>query len=489
MVGLINRERESQKLVEVWDKQGPALALLYGRRRLGKTFFLQHFLKAHHGVYFLAADSTSLENLGEFLGRLRQAFPARQDATPGNYPTWRSAFRLVCDLAKDEPLAAVLDEFGCLCHADPAIPSVLQSVWDLDAQSTKLKLILCGSEIGVLSSLDEYGQPLHGRFDWKGYFEPLDYYDAARFIAAASPPGQTYSATDMLLAHGFYGGAGRYLAAIDPARSLSDNVASQILDPNGVFHNEGENLIRQERNIRDIASYNAILAAIASGATQWGEIINQSHVESATLPPYMSRLQKLGWVTHEKPFGEPGRRGLYRLSDNMLQSWYRYVFRLRSAIQMAAPEEAWSQLVQPDLPDYMGLRVFEGICRQHLARFSSRYWLPLVMDMGRWWSRNGQVEIDLVVHLKDDSYLFGECKWATSPVDVDELVKLQRKVELLPHESWKERARYALISAGGFKPYLEERSKERKVLLVGPEELFPDMELGKQRPKSRGGLV
>lgn len=479
MVGLINREREGEKLLEVWNKQGPALVLLYGRRRLGKTFFLRHFLKAHQGVYFLAADSTSLENLGGFLGQLRQAFPSRQDATLVNYPGWRSALRLLCDLARHEPLAVVLDEFGYLCHADPSIPSVLQSVWDLDAQSTKLKLILCGSELGVLSTLDEYGQPLHGRFDWKGHFKSLDYYDAARFIAAASSSGRTYSARDMMLAYGLYGGAGRYLAAIDPARALSANVASQILDPNGVFHNEGESLIRQERNIRDISSYNAILAAVASGATRWGEIINQSHIESATLPAYMSRLQQLGWITHEKPFGEPGRKGLYRLSDNMLQGWYRYIFRFRSAIQMANPDEAWSQLVQPDLPVYMGIQVFEGICKEHLARFSSRYSMPLIMDMGRWWSRSSQVEIDLVAHLKDGSYLFGECKWTASPVDVDELVRLQRKVELVPNQSWKERAQYVLFSAGGFKPYLEERSREGKILLIGPEELFPEMELAK----------
>ncbi len=479
MVGLVNREKESTKLLEAWNRRGPALVLLYGRRRLGKTFFLQDFLKTHRGIYFLGADSTSRENLGEFLGQLRRAFPERQDATPANYPTWRSALRLLCDLANDEPLAVVLDEFGYLCHADSAIPSILQSVWDSDARRTMLRLILCGSEVGVLSSLDEYGQPLHGRFDWRGYFQPLDYYDTARFIAASSP-GDTYPAKDMMLTYGLYGGGGRYLAAIDPTRSVSENVAFQMLDPNGIFHNEGESLVRQERNIRDMAGYNAILAAIASGATQWGEVINQSHVERATLPTYLSRLQQLGLVVHEKPFEEPDRRGLYRLADNMLQSWYRYVFRWRSAIQMADPREAWNQLVQPDLPVYMGLEVFEGICRQHLVRFSSRYSLPLIVDIGRWWSRNSQVEIDIVAHLKDDSYIFGECKWTASPVDVDELIKLQRKVELLPHDSWKKEPRYILFSSGGFKPYLRERAREVNVVLVGPEELFPEMRLSEQ---------
>ncbi|MDO8690766.1 MAG: ATP-binding protein [Dehalococcoidia bacterium] len=225
MIDLVNREQESKRLLDVWNKQGPALSLLYGRRRLGKTFFLQDFLKTHRGVYFLAADSTTSENLDAFLAQLRQAFPSRHDATPANYPSWRSALRLVCDLAGDEPLAVVLDEFGYLCHADPAIPSMLQAVWDLDAQRTKIRLILCGSEIGVLSHLDEYGQPLYGRFDWKGHFNPLDYYDAARFIVASSSPGQTYSANEMMLIYGLYGGVGRYLAAIDPTRPLSGQQA------------------------------------------------------------------------------------------------------------------------------------------------------------------------------------------------------------------------------------------------------------------------
>src|SRR3989337_1187789 len=122
MVGLIDREKESEKLLQVWNKPGPALA----------------FLRAHPGIYLLAADSTSLENLSELLDQVRLAFPERHDATLANYSTWRSAFRLVCDVASDEPVAVVVDEFGALCHADPAIPSILQSVWDLDAQRTQL---------------------------------------------------------------------------------------------------------------------------------------------------------------------------------------------------------------------------------------------------------------------------------------------------------------------------------------------------------------
>lgn len=118
MVGLISRERESAKIQELWEKKGPALGLVYGRRRLGKTYFLQRFLEGKRGVYFLAASSTPLENLSELLDQVRRSFPDRQDATLENYPSWRTGLRLLCELSAKEPLLVVLDEFSYLSDGD-----------------------------------------------------------------------------------------------------------------------------------------------------------------------------------------------------------------------------------------------------------------------------------------------------------------------------------------------------------------------------------
>ncbi|MBI4493216.1 MAG: ATP-binding protein [Chloroflexi bacterium] len=478
MVGLVDRERQLAKLRELWAQPRPALALIYGRRRIGKTFLLQHVLRQGRGVYFLAAESSATENLEELLDQVRRAFPQRQDATLANYPSWRVALRLLCELAAQEPVFVVFDEFSYLCHVEPAIPSLIQAVWDQDAPGTRLKLVLCGSEIGMLASLDGYGGPLHGRFDWVERYQPLDYYDAARFLVADAPPGRAYTPRDLLLAYGLFGGSGRYLAAIDPGQALGANVARLLLDPMGVFHGEGGNLIRQERDIRDAASYNAVLGAIAGGATEWGEIGNQSHVAKHVMASCLERLQQLGWVVHEKPFEEPDRRGIYRLEDNFLKSWYRFVFKLRSALQLAEPEAAWAELVEPDLGDYMGRHVFEGVCAQHLRRFGRSYGLPLVMDLGRWWSRRGDIELDLVARLSDDRYLFGECKWSRSPIDVDVLVELKRKVAASPHGRWQAAPRALLFSAAGFKPRLRELADEEGAVLVGPRELLRDLPVG-----------
>lgn len=256
-----------------------------------------------------------------------------------------------------------------------------------------------------MSSLDKYGSPLHGRFDWTEQYKPLDYYDAGRFLEASVPSGAGYAPRDRLISYGIYGGSSRYLAQIDPIRPIGENVATHLLDPASIFHREGEILIRQEREIRDDSDYNAILASIAAGATDWAEIANQSHVDQKSLSNDLTRLQQLGWVVQEFPFGERGRRGSYRLADNMLNAWYRYVSRQRSALEMANPSDAWRELVEPDLPDDLGQFVLEDVAQQHLARFSGRYGLPMIMAMGRWWTRKHDVQIDLVAELREGSYL------------------------------------------------------------------------------------
>jgi hypothetical protein len=120
----------------------------------------------------------------------------------------------------------------------------------------------------------------------------------------------------------------------------------------------------------------------------------------------------------------------------------------------------------------MGRFVLEDVARQHLARFAPRYGLPMIMKLGRWWSRRSDVEIDLVAELHDGSYLFGEVKWASSPVRLRELFALERKVDAVPHAAWKKQPRYALFSAGGFEEKLVQAAALQGVLLIGGDELY-----------------
>jgi AAA+ ATPase superfamily predicted ATPase len=141
MTKLTDRAIEVAALRALAKRRKPALALLYGRRRVGKTFLLDHaWPKSQRVFYFLAADTTSDQNRIELLEELARW--AARPLDPNNYRSWRNVFRLFVDLAEPEPLVVILDEFQYLMGTDDDIVSHLVAVWDRELKNKPLTLVL-----------------------------------------------------------------------------------------------------------------------------------------------------------------------------------------------------------------------------------------------------------------------------------------------------------------------------------------------------------
>jgi hypothetical protein len=105
----------------------------------------------------------------------------------------------------------------------------------------------------------------------------------------------------------------------------------------------------------------------------------------------------------------------------------------------------------------MGWSVFEEICGQWLQRNAQQRLGLNVRQMARYWSRDGQTEIDLMAELDGGTFLFGECKWRTESVTrLNDLSILQAKVASLPEARWRKNHHYILFALGGFSPELQQ---------------------------------
>jgi AAA+ ATPase superfamily predicted ATPase len=109
---IIDREKEQQELRELLQSQAPQLALLYGRRRVGKTHLLTHVWPAEQTFYWTASATTSLQNREQLVRDI--SLWSGEPLEPKDYPTWRTVFRLLLDLRTSESVAIVLDEFQYL---------------------------------------------------------------------------------------------------------------------------------------------------------------------------------------------------------------------------------------------------------------------------------------------------------------------------------------------------------------------------------------
>ena len=303
-----------------------------------------------------------------------------------------------------------------------------------------------------------YKSPLYGRRTMQCCLKPFTFFEAQGMLTA-------WNADDAALLYGITGGVPDYLDRLDASRSAQENIRCLLFRENGHLYEEPVNLLKQE--LREPASYHSILTAIAGGACKINEIAQKAGMVTSGCSNQIASLIALGIVHREVPVTEKetSRRTQYRLADGMYQFWYRFVRPNQGSISMGLGDIVFERLVQPQLPDYMGL-VFEEICRQYLYRPEVCVTFPfLYTKVGRWWGNNPvekrQEEIDLAA-IGEDSILLGECKWRNEHVSVEVVQTLLRRGALF---AYKEKA-YCIFSKSGFDADTEAFANENGIRLI-----------------------
>jgi hypothetical protein len=220
-----------------------------------------------------------------------------------------------------------------------------------------------------------------------------------------------------------------------------------------------------QQELREPRNYFAVLQAIASGNTRRNEIKQAAGLEN--IAPYLETLQQLHLVERVVPVTESqphkSRRGIYRLKDNFLRFWFRFVLPNRSQLERGAKETVFDSAIGPEL-DAFASTVFEQACRQYFWRNGLKGKLPFQpKQIGGWWQANQ--EIDIVV-LGDSLAFLVECKWSQRPVGVDILEQLEGKSRALLKELNGQSFLFGLCSRSGFTDQMRELARKRKDVLL-----------------------
>lgn len=246
-----------------------------------------------------------------------------------------------------------------------------------------------------------------------------------------------------------------------------------IKDKKAIFE-EPENLLKQE--VREPALYNAIITAVATGASRMAEISTKVGKNTSVCASYLKNLVTLGLVRKEMPYGEKAsRKPIYAIADNMFWFWYRFVPENHSIIARRAADVAYKR-IEPYMPDYMG-KVFEDICGQYLWKLLLEGKSPIAFkDLGRWWgtdpSTRSQTEIDIMGEQDKDHALFAECKWTNDNVDVGMLEKLIKRSQLFHYKH----AHLYLFAKNGFtKGCIDQASAMGNVTLVTYDDILKNL--------------
>jgi hypothetical protein len=420
----LNREVEIETLARAWNSRGAGLVVVWGRRRTGKTRLLGRFVEGKRAVFYGATEQAASAELRGLSAAVRRALPPSGDdlLAHGDFPTWEAALRYLRHKATRHKLAVVLDEFPYLVAAEPALPSIIQRFWDHEGRSSKLQLVLCGSAQALMQDLQTERAPLFGRIDTRLHLRPFVPDQVALFVPRLS-------AEQCAICHAVLGGMPTYLSRWDDRVGHRANLRRLFADPSSPLVAEGEFVLTSE--LRAASGYFRILRAIAAGHTTYGAIRQFADIE---VQRQLERLIEVELIGREVPVTEDPTRTkqvVYRIADNFLAFWFRFVYRRRADIERGLGRDVVDHSILPALSDYVGPR-WEQACREFVRRKAAHRELPVeVSSVGRWWNRDSSVEID-VVGLRDrEVVLVGSAKWART-TDARELRRLRRAAASLP---------------------------------------------------------
>ena len=425
----IGRERELKALNKLYDSNKFEFAVIYGRRRIGKTELIKQFLGDEKAIYFMGIESNAKLNLENFSKSILEFNTGiRADTSFSNF---QAALEYVFQLAENDRIILAIDEYPYVARSSKSLASTLQLLIDKYKDTSKLMLILCGSSMSYIEDhVLSYKAPLYGRRTAQIKLLPFDFEETCQYLA-------DMSGEDKALMYGAVGGTPQYLLQVSDKLSVEENIKNTYLNPISFLYEEPTNLLKQE--VREPAIYTAIITAIATGASRMADISTKVGEDTSVCTTYIKNLISLGIVQKETPYGEKAsRKTIYSIADNMFRFWYRFVLENNSIIARGADDLAYKR-IEPYFTDYMG-KVFEDISAQYLWKLLVTGKSPIEFtSLGRWWGNDprtrSQTEIDIMGEQDKNSALFAECKWTNEKIDLGVLETLVQRSELFAYKN------------------------------------------------------
>ncbi|WP_449062759.1 ATP-binding protein [Planomonospora algeriensis] len=442
-----------------------------GRRRQGKTFLLEALTREADGFYFGATQATEAESLNLFSAALSGYAGT---AVPMRFTDWDEAVRQLFAVADATGRPIVIDEFPYLSKVSPALPSIVQREVDRAiSEGRRLALLLCGSAMSVMGGLLSGSAPLRGRATLELVVKPFDHPLAAKYWKVSDP------ALAARL-HAVVGGTPAYLRFLngDVPRALDDFddwVLRTVLDPGTPLFREARYLLEEETDVRDVALYHSVLAAVAAGNNTRGGIANYIGRKAADIGHHLNVLEDSRLLRREPDVFRPGR-SVYRVAEPLI-TFYQVIMRPQwGLLESGRAEAVWADAAPRFRSQIMGPH-FEELCRQFASVEPIFGGLPGEVGAGALTdhARRAQIQVDVAVFAPAvpgqprKVLSLGEAKWG-DVMGGRHVERLRRARDLLAGKGYDTRETVlACYSGAGFEPALR---SEGDVRTIGLAELY-----------------
>lgn len=403
-----NRENEIAELKRICNlsfTHNSRMTVLTGRRRIGKTSLIKKAFEDSDApmLYFFTGRKAEAALVDDFV---REIHDKLHGYVPEGLMSVTGVLRHLFELAKTKRFTLVIDEFQEFMTVNPSVFSDLQNLWDSYRLDTKMNLVLSGSVMSMMRRIfTDAHEPLFGRADNIINLRPFRIKVVKEILKDYNPE---YTNGDLLALYSITGGIPKYIELFcDNGHVTEESMLRFSVSYMSPFIDEGRNLLITEFG-HDYGTYFSILLAIAQGRTSQAEIT--ATLGGMAIGGHLERLENTyNIISKFRPvMSKPGSKNTvrFRISDNFMQFWFRFIERNRSMIELDNYDDL-REVVMRDYPTYSGL-MLEKYFRQKLTEGGG------FREMGSWWEAKAGKEaneIDIVgIRTEGKSALVAEVK-------------------------------------------------------------------------------
>jgi uncharacterized protein len=439
---LIGRKKEQTELEEIFSSKKPEFVLIYGRRRIGKTFLIKKFFLKKSCVFFNVTgikDGALSEQLIEFSKSIGECF--YHGATIAAPDSWMKAFdelnKAISSHSKNKKIILFMDEFPWMATKKSRLIQALEYYWNQYwSDNGNLKLIICGSSAAWIVKKILYQKGgLHNRVTRQIILKPFDLIETRQFLKENNIELTPASVLQLYLV---FGGVPFYLEQLKRNQSVAANINNLCFKESSILFNEFDKLFQSLfDNYNDYLSLVKIIGQAPYGISRT-EVELRSKTFGGRLTERLKDLETAGFIKSFSPIFHKKYGTYYRIFDEFCYFYLKWIEPEQSTLLTLVPDHNyWSQILKsPSYRSWSGY-AFEMLCYKHISVIKRELNILDDARVGVWRydSRKNADEkgaqIDLLFD-QSDSVILCEIKYTEKPfsIDKDYAENLCRKIEI-----------------------------------------------------------
>lgn len=467
MNDILGRKEEQQELIEAFNSKKAEFIVLYGRRRVGKTFLIEEFFSTKPCIYFHVTgvqDGLLKEQLHEFAKQIGKTFYNGADIAPA--ASWMNAFKeltkAVNNAPPTQPIVLFIDELPWLATKRSRVLQALDYYWNhYWSKNDRLKLVVCGSSASwIIKNIIHNKGGLHNRYTRDILIKPFSLHETKEFLENKNIKLSDKQVLQLYMA---IGGVPHYLEKIKKSLSASQNIDHLCFRENGILFSEFDKLFKSLFD--DAKAYIELMTIISKSR----EGISRSYIEEhsklsskgGTLTDRLNDLELAGFIKLFLPLQHQRQGVYYRVIDEYSYFYLKWIKPERqSLLAHESNNQYWTNKAGTSTHQaWMGY-AFESLCYKHISQIKQALKIPAGARAGVWrytpkkGTEEKGAQIDLLFERNDDTITLCEIKCTDEPFVIDKAYynALQNKIAVYKKVTKTSKQIFvAFVSASGVK--------------------------------------